>query len=98
MSTPLRRFYDTWLITRSQLYGTLMVGCGLLVMVAPALASSEMSLIVHETSGAVIILAGAVLTLTKDERCSPKIQRLNDILLRALARRLRVKRNSRHSA
>jgi hypothetical protein len=65
-----------------------------MALVQGAVAAAPVSGVAHATiesmATCILFVGGAILALTRDPRCQPKIDRLNDILMRALAKDLGV--------
>jgi hypothetical protein len=86
-----RRREDDWILSRAQVAGIAGMVLALLQSGA-ALADLPDSVhtVIEAIATGVLFVGGAMLAMVRDPRCFPKMDRLNRILMRALARRLHV--------
>jgi hypothetical protein len=88
---PMRRVNDRWLLSRSRLTGVLLFASGMAAITIPAFADGMATTIAHEVSGVIMLIAGSVLALVHDDRCTPKLTKVNELLMRSLAKKLGVR-------
>jgi hypothetical protein len=87
-----RRKDDSWLLKRAQLAGVFGMMLSLLqASTAWADISQHAHAIIESISTAIIFIGSAALVLIRDPRCAPKIERINTILIRALAKHFGVR-------
>ena len=83
-----RREEDKWIITRTRLAALFILFLSFLLLSMSVYASEGK--VTHSLFASLSAFAAAALWFVSDERCRPKLRRLNTILMRALAKRLKV--------
>jgi hypothetical protein len=79
------------MLSRAQWAGVCAMIVALVMIVAAVIdISVHMHITVEALCAGILAICGMLLALARDQRCQPKVDRLNNILLRALAKDLHV--------